>query len=157
MKRLILLLLPVMLLLSGCWDQRDIETRGYVLGVAIDLYPPMPKEGEKAASEKASPKEEEKMEKMELHTGQSIYAMTLQLPFVGKAKAIGAESGGGGTDEGSRTWEITQIGNSFMSISREIHSRTSFFLNFEHPHVFANILTRFIQFVCVVFLYHSVE
>ncbi len=132
MNRLIPLLLCAMLLLTGCWDQKDIETRGYVLGVAIDRYPPIPQDGGKGTPEEASPQEEEKLEKMELHTGQPVYAMTLQLPIVSKAKAASAGTGGGGSGEGSRTWEITQIGNSFMSINREIHSRTSLFLNFEH-------------------------
>ena len=73
-----------MLLLAGCWDHIDIEQRGYVLGVAIDAYPPMPGKDEKAASEETPPEEEEKIEMMETHTGKPSYAMTIQMPILRK-------------------------------------------------------------------------
>jgi hypothetical protein len=34
---LICLLFGCSLLLSGCWDRKEIETRGYVLGITIDM------------------------------------------------------------------------------------------------------------------------
>ncbi|RHW30459.1 Ger(x)C family spore germination protein [Oceanobacillus profundus] len=36
-KRLLIHLCWMMLLLSGCWDENDIEERGFVIGTAIDL------------------------------------------------------------------------------------------------------------------------
>ena len=38
---IILLLITIsMLIFTGCWDRRDIEDRGYVLGIAVDSYTP---------------------------------------------------------------------------------------------------------------------
>ena len=48
---IILLVLTVTPLLIGCWDRIDIETRAYILGIAIDKYPPNPSQAEKNDSE----------------------------------------------------------------------------------------------------------
>ena len=75
MKRSFILFFLVMALLTGCWDQKDIETRGYVLGVAIDRFPPNPQAAEIAGPNEASAAEEEILErgidirmKLEPHT-----------------------------------------------------------------------------------------
>ena len=139
MKRasaIILLVLLVALFLTGCWDRIDIESRAYILGIAIDKYPPHPGEKEKNDSEAASPQEEEKFEKMELHAGDRKYAMTIQIPILKKAQTVSAGTGsGGGGGEGSSTWEITQIGSSFISMNREILSRTNLIPYYEHLQV----------------------
>lgn len=123
-----------MLLLAGCWDHIDIEQRGYVLGVAIDAYPPMPGKDEKAASEETPPEEEEKIEMMETHTGKPSYAMTIQMPILRKNPQP-AEGGGSSSEGGGLTWEITQVGNSFMAMNRELLARTSLSLYYEHLQV----------------------
>lgn len=136
MKRTVLLLLFTMLLLTGCWDYKDIESRGFVLGIAIDKYPPTPQESEKGSPDSTPPEEEEKLEKMELHTGEPAYAMTIQLPVIKGSQATNkASGGGGGSSEGAKTWEITQVGNSFMSMNREMLSRTGLTLYYEHLQV----------------------
>lgn len=38
------LLLGCCLLLTGCWDRKEIESRGYVLGIAIDMARPEPED-----------------------------------------------------------------------------------------------------------------
>lgn len=129
----LLLFLIGALLLTGCWDQKDIDTRGYVLGLAIDSYPPDPQSSESTGPNQASPQEEEKLEKMQLHTGEPGYAMTIQLPIL--ANADMPEGPGIQSAEGSQSWEITQIGNSFFSINREMASRTGLSLYYEHLQV----------------------
>ena len=125
-KRSLLLFFLVLALLTGCWDQKDIETRGYVLGLAIDHYPPTPHANEKSGPEQASAAEEEKkLERMQLHTGEPVYAMTIQLPLISKSESQSGGWPGGGQATGSRTWEITQLGNSFIGMNREMASRTS--------------------------------
>ena len=130
---LLLLFLIGTLLLTGCWDQKDIDTRGYVLGLAIDSYPPDPQSSESAGPNQASPKEEEKLEKMQLHTGDPAYAMTIQLPILANADML--EGFGNQSSEDSQSWEITQIGNSFFSMNREMASRTGLSLYYEHLQV----------------------
>lgn len=133
---IILLILTVTPLLIGCWDRIDIETRAYILGIAIDKYPPDPSQAEEEDPEAGSPKEEEKFEKMELHAGKPRYAMTVQIPILKKAGTMSAGTGSsGGGGEGSRTWEITQFGSSFMSMNREILSRTNLIPYYEHLQV----------------------
>jgi Ger(x)C family germination protein len=129
-KSLLLLLLILTITLTGCWDRMEIETRGYVLGIAIDLYPPNPLEKEQGQSRESSP-EEEKLEKMEMHSGEPQYTMTVQVPILKESDS----QGGGNSTGGSKTWEITQIGNSFMSMNREMQSRTSLSLYYEHLQV----------------------
>ncbi len=126
----VLILLVLSLFLSGCWDHMDIEQRGYVLGVAIDAYPPVPMKDEKAAPGETPPEEEVKLERMDTHTGQPLYAFTIQLPILkGSQPSDGSSPGSSG---GSQSWEITQVGNSFMCMNREMLSRTSLSLYYEH-------------------------
>ncbi len=134
MKRALLMVFASALLLIGCWDSTDIENRGFVLGIAIDKYPPNPQGAQSTSPEEAPPKEEERLEVMELHTGQPLYAMTIQLPIVKKAQSAVQSSGGSGGN-GSRTWEITQVGNSFIGMNRELQSRVNLSLYYEHLQV----------------------
>lgn len=120
----ILLIMP--LLLTGCWDRIDIENRGYVLGVAIDKYPPIPENNGGSGKEEAGEQEEEKFEVQNIHTGKPLYAMTIQVPIIKKALLTAPFGGGGGGSEGgSKTWELTQVGNSFMEMNRAIAERVS--------------------------------
>lgn len=43
-KLVIILILSYCLLTAGCWDRKEIDTRGYVLGVAIDFAQPEPQD-----------------------------------------------------------------------------------------------------------------
>jgi len=133
-KMVVLVALLPLFLLTGCWDHIDIEQRGYVLGIAIDAYPPVPTEAEKADSGETTPEEEKKVEFMETHTGKPLYAITIQLPILGRGPQPSEEgdSNSGGKD---LTWEITQVGNSFMDMNREMLARTSLSLYYEHLRV----------------------
>lgn len=136
MKKIVLFVVcGCLTILTGCWDRIDIENRAYVLGVAIDKYPPIPQTDQQSKSE-TSEGEEEKFETMELHTGEPMYAMTVQVPIIKKANfsvpTAAGGSGGGGGGEASRTWDVTQVGNSFFEMNRELASRMSFIPYYEH-------------------------
>lgn len=118
------------LLLSGCWDARDIEDRGYVMGVAIDSYPPMPL-GQESPSEDA---QERPLEVNPLDTGVPKYAYTVQLPII-KLGRLPNQQGGGGEPDTPRTWEITQAGNSIFEMNRTLSTRTNTALYYEHLQV----------------------
>ncbi|HHY83083.1 MAG TPA: hypothetical protein GX505_10470 [Clostridiales bacterium] len=107
MRKLAALFLTIAILLTGCWDRKDIETRGYVLGVAIDKYPPNPTKTEDGPPNEATAEEEVRLEKMELHIQPPIYAFTVQLPILKKAElaTISTGAGGGGGGAESKTWE----------------------------------------------------
>ncbi|HHU48296.1 MAG TPA: Ger(x)C family spore germination protein, partial [Clostridiales bacterium] len=130
-KPAVLTLLILSFFLSGCWDHIDIEQRGYVLGVAIDAYPPVPMKDEEAAPGETPPEEEVKLELMETHTGQPLYAMTIQLPIL-RNDSQPSDASSAGSGGGSLSWEITQVGNSFICMSRQMLSRSSLALYYEH-------------------------
>lgn len=142
MKRKLLIILIVILsisLLTGCWDRKDIETRGYVLGVAIDKNPASSQKADQNQLSKQIAEKKEKMDEMEdmdIHLGSHQYAMTVQLPILRKSgSGSQAGSGSGSGAAGKATLEITQIGNSFFSMQREMLSRTSLSLYYEHLQV----------------------
>lgn len=124
-RQALIILLLITMFLTGCWDRTDIESRGYVLGLAIDKYP------SKGGS--VVDKEKEEVERMELHAGKPAYALTVQVPIL--TKDAEEKSGSEGKNKESQTWQITQIGNSFMSMNREMQSRISFPLYYEHLQV----------------------
>jgi len=113
--------------LIGCWDYKEIENRGYVLGIAIDKPKPIPKGYE----EEKSYQQEVKLEKMELQQEKPKYAYTVQIPILPKAqvKPIG---GGGGGGEGTRSWDLTLLGNSFFEANREFSTRLNYSPFYEH-------------------------
>lgn len=131
MKKLVLLLMILSLLVTtACWDMIDIEKRAYVLGVAIDLYPPNPK-GREGDKSEARQEEEIPLEKTGLYNGRPEYALTVQIPILQKAQSS-SFSGGGGDPESDATWQITQIGNSFISMNLEMATRTNLIPYYEH-------------------------
>jgi spore germination protein KC/spore germination protein len=133
MRKVMLLIICLILMLStGCWDRVEIETRGYVIGVAIDDYPPIPKGQVSNAPEEASAIEDQKFETSIPDTGAPTYAMTIQFPIIKKATASAKVGGGGGAGQGSRTWELTQIGNSFAEMNEELSTRTELIPYYEH-------------------------
>lgn len=136
MRKLKYMILALLLtFMTGCWDRVEIEERLYVTGVAIDAYPPIPQEGEIPGKQEASPQEEEVLENMELHTGEPMYAMTIHIPIL--KHAAGNASGGEGESNsgGSKSWEITQIGNSFMEMNHEFSTRLSLVPYYGHLQV----------------------
>jgi len=108
-------------LLSGCWDYTEIEKRGYVLGLAVDLI----EEGEVRSN---------KIETIMTETDVPKYAYTIQLPIIAKGKAVSGTGVHGGGDTGIRakTWNLTILGNSFFEVNREYSTRLDYPPFYEH-------------------------
>jgi len=136
MKRAAVAVLCILMLcLAGCWDLEEIENRAYVLGIAVDTYPPIPVGGENF-EEEADLEEEAELIHMEIHTDEPTYAMTIQIPIIKESRLLSlGEAGGGGSSQKSRTWEITQVGNSMMEMSMEMASRTNHTPYYRHLQV----------------------
>ena len=126
---IILLLITIsMLIFTGCWDRRDIEDRGYVLGIAVDSYTPSNSQA------KGDEAKKEEFEETQTAIGQPIYEMTVQLPIIKRSPSLAA-SGAGSSGGQPKTWQISQSGNAFISMEREMESRTSLTLYYEHLQV----------------------
>lgn len=109
---LVLTLFVIALLLTGCWDQIQIEERGFVVGVAIDA--PRTPEAEKNA-EKEAPRKPE---------GQQRYLLTQQR-VVPASMAIGSQRGRGQGSKARAFYNIASEGDSLFEASREIATRSS--------------------------------
>lgn len=101
-----LILICLFLITAGCWDRREIEERGFILGVAVD----------KAASV----------------TGQADesspgFLLTLQKAVISKQK--GQENQQGGS---SKVWNIEGKGDTIFQIIRDMSTRSNLPPFFEH-------------------------
>lgn len=114
---------------TGCWDYNEIERRGYVLGIAIDVAEPHPR-GQDDLEEYMNERE---IEKMIPQKGSPRYSYTIQIPIVSQARNR-PEAGGGPVDE-ARTWNLTIAGNSFFEVNRQFATRLDFAAFYEHLQV----------------------
>ncbi|QOR67835.1 Ger(x)C family spore germination protein [Cytobacillus suaedae] len=102
--------IPVLLLLltlTGCWDRVEIEERGFVIGVGIDLPEKVDEENENS------------------------FILTQQLVVPG-ALAGGSSNLGGGGASGDAYLNITSTGKSMFGIIRETSAMTSRTPFYEH-------------------------
>ncbi|WP_242774816.1 Ger(x)C family spore germination protein [Brevibacillus parabrevis] len=107
------ILVIVSALLAGCWDQVQIEERGFVVGIAIDA--PRTKEVEKRAAKEAPRKPKVKQR----------FLVTHQLVIPGGLIA-GSQGGGGGQNTTNEAFlNLTSEGDSLFEVSRELATRTS--------------------------------
>lgn len=114
---LILLSLLYTIFLSGCWDYMEIERRGYILGIAIDL---------------AESKDiQNKIQYMETEAGLPTHLYTIQIPILPNATIKPSGQGGGG-GEGEKVWNIKIAGNSLFEVNREFDTIVSYPATFEH-------------------------
>ena len=114
--------------LTGCWDNVEIQERGYILGVAIDKAPTLPKGFEKEGEYQS----EREIEKAPLQQENPEYVYTIQIPLVAMSKNRPAGAGGGSAEPGKGTWDLTMKGNSFMEVNRIIHTRLDYPAYYEH-------------------------
>jgi spore germination protein len=131
MVKMIISLLLMSLVLTGCWDRVELEERGFVIGIAIDT-PEEGNEGEK----------------------QKTFEKTCQFVLVG---AMQNQQGGGSSGESKAYINLSEKGDTMFEIGRMIASQTSRTPFYEHmkniiisesiakSDEFANVLDFFIR------------
>jgi len=106
------LLCSLVVFLTGCWDQVQIEERGFVIGVAIDKPPSKTID---ANAEREAPNKPE---------GRHRVLVTHQLVIPGGL--VGGGQGGGSQNSGEAAYlNLTSEGDSLFEISRILATRTS--------------------------------
>ncbi len=114
----ILLVLSITTIISGCWDRRELQDRNFVLAVAIDAADSGQKPGQGA--------EETKTETFVQPHGDKRYRVSLQVLKL--TKSGGDDQKGGGT----RTYVLSNTGQSVFEIVRDMLGQSSKPLYFEH-------------------------
>jgi len=117
-----MVLVCLCLLIAGCWDRRELQDRNFVLAVAVDTADAGDKPG-------LEPEQGEKVKKTETFLqphGTKRYRLSLQvLKF----------TPGGGEKEESKTYVISNTGESFFEMVRDMLGQSSKSLWFEHLQV----------------------
>lgn len=103
----------VCLLVSGCWDLRELQARHFVVGVAIDAAPAVLETGEKNKT-------------FQQISGTKRYQLSLQLMEIKPRQ--GEQSGEGG----KRTYVISNTGQSLFEMVRDMLGQVGRSLWFEH-------------------------
>lgn len=117
-----MLLLCLCLLIAGCWDRRELQDRNFVLGVAIDT-------ADAGLKPDLDPEQANKVKGVETFVqphGTKRYRLSLQLYKF----APGTEE-----KEESKTYVISNTGESFFEMLRDMLGQTSKSLWFEHVQV----------------------
>lgn len=116
---LAVLLLAVSLLLSGCWDRRELQERNFVLAVGIDYARPSQDKAENA---------EQRLETFTQPNGKKVYQLSLQ---VLNLKTSGSETESG-PDSIEKYYVISNTGQSMFEMVRDMGGQVSRSLWFEH-------------------------
>ncbi|MFJ8267734.1 Ger(x)C family spore germination protein [Peribacillus asahii] len=102
----------LLFLVTGCWDQNEIEERGFVIGAAIDM---------------AAEQTDDSIGEMSEKERDDKYKLTYQ--FVVPGNFIGGGSGGGqsggGASQGKPFLNLTAEGTSIHQITRKMAAETS--------------------------------
>lgn len=110
------------MLISGCWDRRELQERNFVFAVAID----MADAGLKPGITPAQGAELKRMETFFQPNGTKRYRLSLQL--------LKLKSGGEGKDN-TKTYVISNTGESMFEMIRDMLGQASKSLWFEHVQV----------------------
>ncbi len=108
-----ILLLVLTLFITGCWDRREIENRGYVLGVGIDHV------------ESTEPKGQYDLDKAAQAAGRRKYKITFELPKFRKQEASKELSSG----QSHLIWSAE--GESLFAATRAVSAKVYFAPFFE--------------------------
>ncbi|KQL45718.1 spore gernimation protein [Brevibacillus choshinensis] len=108
-----LLVIALMLLVTGCWDQVQIEERGFVVGVAVDF--PRNKQAKEQSNQEAPNKP----------VGQNRFLITTQLVIPGGLVASGQSNGGGQNTSNEAYLNLVSEGDSIFEVARELATRSS--------------------------------
>jgi Ger(x)C family germination protein len=110
------------LLVTGCWDRRELQDRNFVLAVAID----MADAGVKPGLDPEQAKKVKETETFVQPNGRKRYRLSLQL--------LKFAQGGDGKEE-AKTYVISNTGESFFEMIRDMLGQSSKSLWFEHVQV----------------------
>ncbi len=119
-----LLILQILcLLLSGCWDRRELQERSIVLAVGIDLV-------ESSQHQQLTSKPAERLETFVSPVSPRPFRLSIQLLSLTSSKKDGQPGG-----NAPQTYVLTSTGLSFFEMVRDIVSKNSHTLWFEHMQV----------------------
>lgn len=107
------ILVILSLLVAGCWDRKEIENRGFVLGIAIDHV------------ENSAPKGQYDLPHVTQEAGQRKYKVTVELPKLQK------QEGEKSASNIEPHYLFTSEGESMVAIVKAIQAKTYFNLFFE--------------------------
>jgi spore germination protein len=114
MGKVLASVLIILLFATGCWDRVEVEERGFVVGLAIDLAEQDSEDGGK---------------------GKQRFVVTFQIvnpSGMSGGSSGGKGSGGAGGSEQKAYFNISSEGDSMKQITRELFARTSRTPYFEH-------------------------
>lgn len=115
----------ISLLTAGCWDARELQDRSFVLAAAIDTVDAGTKPGKGDSTSNA--------ETFIQLNGSKKYRLSLQVyKLAGGGGGGEGESGGGGKKEPSKTYVISNTGQSIFEMVRDMLGQSSKGLFWEH-------------------------
>jgi Ger(x)C family germination protein len=127
----IFLLVAIAISMTGCWDYKELQLRGYVLGIAIDKPESVSQKLEGGKSKYSS-----ELRKVPSTEGYGPkYAYTIQIPIVSRSQVKPVGQAGGGSSEIKRTWDLTLESSSFFEANREFATRLDYAAFYEHMQV----------------------
>ncbi|SDE24940.1 Ger(x)C family spore germination protein [Sporomusa acidovorans] len=113
----------ISILISGCWDRRELQDRNFVLAVAIDVADAGKKPGQSQAGLQTKTF-------VQPH-GDKQYRLSLQILRLGQAGG-GEDSQQAGGKTGPRTYVMSNTGQSLFEMVRDMLGQSSKSLYFEH-------------------------
>ncbi|MBM7539806.1 Ger(x)C family spore germination protein [Amphibacillus cookii] len=122
-KIICIVIVPCLLLLSGCWDQVEIELRATVVGLAIDQA------DHHEIEEDYITHPEYRLENIE-----GLYKITAQLAVPGQV-ALGPEEGGTGGSVDDNVWVVEGYGYTIGAALQSIQQKLAHELFFGHLQV----------------------
>ncbi|GBG57271.1 spore germination protein YndF [Sporomusaceae bacterium FL31] len=121
---LVVVLLGLCLLLSGCWDRRELQERNFVLAVGID-YADQPSDSKEKA--------EQRVASFVQPHGKKVYQLSLQVLNISPSGGSGGGSGGDSGAKGTpRQFVIANTGQTMFEMVRDLSGQVGRSLWFEH-------------------------
>lgn len=122
----ILLVVLVAMLIGGCWDRRELQDRNFVLAAAIDTADAGEKTGQSQAAKQ--------IETFIQPHGDKRYRVSMQILRLGTPGGgdDSAQSGGENSKTDSKTYVVSNTGQSIFEIIRDMLGQSSKPLYFEH-------------------------
>lgn len=120
---LVIILIMISLMITGCWDRRELQDRNFVMAAAIDTV--------EAGSESSDAKNPgaRQVETFTQPNGEKRYRLTLQLLKI--TQSSGGDSGGS-KESGGKTYTISNTGQSMFEMVRDMGGQSSKTIWFEH-------------------------